>query len=139
MQPIVQCLHFLYDVSHLVNGVVASLRCRSVTGYSLDLDPYLHPSALPAVDVSVGGFCYDNEFRPDAVHVEYILPAESVTVFFLNSACNEDPVFVGEQAKVLHDLSSIYRRYYPAKLVRSAPAAYLCLVFISPVRIKFPV
>ncbi|MPN55907.1 hypothetical protein SDC9_203591 [bioreactor metagenome] len=110
-----------------------------MTGYSLDLNTYLHPSALSAVDISVSGFCYDNEFRPDAVHVDYVLPAETVTVLFLDCAGDQNSVFVRKQAKILHYLSSVDRRDYASKLVRSAPAAYLGLVFISPVRVECPV
>ena len=86
----------LDDVGHLVNGVVTAFRCRTVAGNALDVDADFHAAALTAVDAAVGRFRRDDEVRADLIFVDDVLPAEAVTVFFLDGAGDEDRIGVGQ-------------------------------------------
>ena len=90
----IECADILKDIGHLVDRVVTALRSGAVAGNTLYVYTDFHTSSLAAVDSAVSRLCGDNEFRTNLVFVDNVLPAETVTVFFLNSTGYEYGVFV---------------------------------------------
>ena len=74
-----------------------------------------------------------------AVLVDDVLPAEAVTVFFLDGSGDYDPVCIIQKSQILHDLCSIYGRYDAAALIRSSASANLCLGLKAFIRVELPV
>ena len=56
-----------------------------MAGNALNVDTDFHTSSLSTVDTTISWLCGNYEFRTNFVFVDDILPAQTVTVFFLNS------------------------------------------------------
>ena len=67
---------------------------RAMTAYALYLNAYFHTSSLSTVDTAVCRLCGNNKFRTNLVFVDNVLPAETVTVFFLYSTCHKYLIFI---------------------------------------------
>ncbi len=50
---------------------------------------YFHATALTPMNTTGSGFGGNDEFGPDIVLVDNILPTEAVAIFFLNSTGNQ--------------------------------------------------
>ena len=98
-----------------------------------------HTSSLSAVDTTVSRLCGYNEFRANLVFVDDVLPAKTVTVFFLNRSDNHDLASFRNKVEVFHDFRAVYSRNDTAALVRNAASADFCLCLIAFVWIKGPV
>ncbi len=107
MEMVIEVADFLKDVSHFIDGVVPAFRCRTMAGHAEHFDLDLHAAAVTAVDVAVGGLGGDDELGTDLVLVDDVLPAQAVTVFFLNGSGDQDFVFIGEHAQIFHDLCAV--------------------------------
>ena len=67
-----------------------------MAGNTLNIYTDLHTASLSAVDAAVGRFRRDDEVRADLIFVDDVLPAEAVTVLFLDGAGDEDRIGVGQ-------------------------------------------
>ena len=110
-----------------------------MAGNTFDINTDLHTATLSSVDTAIRRFCGNNEFRTDLIFINDILPAETVTVFFLNSSDNHDLVSFRNQIHVFHDFCTVYSRYETTALVGHATAADFFVCFVSFVWIKIPV
>ena len=110
-----------------------------MAGNTFHIDTDLHTSTLSSVDTTVCRLCGNYEFRTDLVFVDDVLPAETVTVFFLNSSDYHDLASFRDQIHVFHDLCTVYSRYETAALVRYATSTDFFFCFVSFVWIKVPV
>ena len=110
-----------------------------MTGNSLNIDTDFHTSSLSTVDTTVCRLCRNYELRTNLVFVDDVLPAKSVTVFFLNCTNNHYFVSFWNESEIFHDLCSVYTRYDTATLVRYSTSTDLCLCLVSIVWIEFPV
>ena len=90
----VQNLELIEDRCHFENGIVAALRCRAMAADPRGGDFDFHSTALAPVNPAGGRFRGYNEFRPDLVLINNILPAEAVTVFLLNGSGNQECVII---------------------------------------------
>ena len=136
---VVQGPDVVYDVRHLVDGVVAALRSGAVAGNSLHIDADLHASALSSVDTAVRRFRGDDKLRSDLVLVDDVLPAQSVAVLLHDGADNHDLVSLRDQIQVFHDLRAVERGGHAAFLIGSASSVDDVICLISLVRIVRPV
>ena len=129
----------LKNIRHLVDRVVAALRCGAVAGDALDVDADLHTPPLAAVDAAVCGLCGYDEFRADLVLVDNVLPAQAVAVLFLNRSDHHDLASFRDQVQIFHDPCAVYSGNQTAALVGHAAPADLGVVFITFIGIEGPV
>ncbi|CDA97068.1 unknown [Lachnospiraceae bacterium CAG:215] len=110
-----------------------------MAGNPFHVDADFHTSSLSAVDSAVSRFCGYDKFRTDFIFIDDVLPAETVTVFFLYGSDYHDLASLRDQIQVFHDLSAVYGRYDTAALVGYTTSADLGLCLISLIWIKCPV
>ena len=65
-----------------------------MAGNTLYIYADFHTSTLSSVDTAVCWFCGNNEFRTNTIFMDDVLPAETVTVFFLYSTCHKYLIFI---------------------------------------------
>ena len=98
-----------------------------------------HTSTLSTIDTTICRLCRNYKFRTNFVFVDDVLPAKTITVFFLN--CTNNHYFVSFWNKILffHDLSTINSRYDTATLIRYSTSTDFCLCLVSFIWIECPV
>ena len=89
MQSLVQLLDVEDDLSHLVDSVVAALGRRAVARHALYIHADFHAAALAAINAAICRLGGDYELRANLVFVNDVLPAQAITIFFLNGAGNQ--------------------------------------------------
>ena len=110
-----------------------------MAGNTLYIYADFHTSTLSSVDTAVCWCCGNNEFRTNTIFMDDVLPAETVTVFFLNSSDYHNLAAFRDQIHVFHDLCTVYSRYDTAALVRYTTATDFCFVLITIIWIECPV
>ena len=131
--------YVLKDISHFVDGVVTTFRSRTMAGNTLYIYADFHTSTLTSVDTTVSWLCGNYKFRTDLVFVDDVLPAETVTVFFLNRSDYHDLISFRNQIHVFHDSGTVYSRYETTALVRDTTSTDFFFCFVTFVWIEVPV
>ena len=65
-----------------------------MTRYSLRADLDFHTTAVSTIDSKIRGLGNDNDLRTDFVLLDDVLPAKSITIFFLNASNDIECVLV---------------------------------------------
>ena len=110
-----------------------------MTGNALYIDADFHTSSLSSIDTTVSRFSRYYKFWTNLVFINDILPAKTVTVFFLNCSYNHNLTSFRNQVEIFHDFCTVYGRYDTAALIRYATSADFCLCLISFIWVKCPV
>ena len=110
-----------------------------MAGNTLYIYTDFHTSTLSAVDTTVCRLCGNYEFRTDFIFVDDVLPAQTVTVLFLNSSDYHDLASFRNQIKVFHDLCTVCSGNDTAALIGYTTTADLLICLVSIVWIKVPV
>ena len=110
-----------------------------MAGNTLYIYADFHTSTLSSVDTAVCWFCGNNEFRTNTIFMDDVLPAETVTVFFLNRSDYHDLISFRNQIHVFHDSGTVYSRYETTALVRDTTSTDFFFCFVTFVWIEVPV
>ena len=129
----------LQNIRHLIDRVVAALRRAAVAGDALDVDPDLHPAAVPAVNAAVGRLGRYHKLRRDAVLAVDILPAQPVAILLLNRRDDKNAIAVRNQPEILHDARAVNGGNHAALLIGAAAAVDDLVGLIALVGILRPV
>ena len=133
-------------LGHLVDGVVAPFGGGAVAGHAVHVHPDLHAAPVAAIDAAVGGLGGDDELYLAAgilgtveVLIDDGLPAHTVAVLLLHGAHHHDPVALGNQVQILHDLGAVGGGGHAALLVGAAPAIDDLVGLIALIGVGLPV
>ena len=126
------------DRRHFEDGVIAALRGGAVAADALNLHADLHTPALPAVNLAVGRFGADYEFRTYTGLFNNVLPAQAVAILFLNGTGDQQGILIF-QAQIFNNFTGVYHGGHSALLVRRAASADQLIGFHTFVRVEVPV
>ena len=92
-----------------------------MAGKTFDVHHHFHPASVPAINIQIGRFGYDDQFRNQLFLFDEVLPAEPVAVLFHDCACEVNTEFIIE-TQFFDNPAGCDHRSHAAFLVHAASA-----------------